>query len=260
MNQSELSPLEKAIAKKIDKTKDKASKPGYLRTLVAKLHLRIEAALARGCEYDDLAESITESGVKISTATLKQYHTEYRRSFRFSELDRNLKIPDKILDLALEKLVLVDLPGNVEEAFNHWLTASDILEASKDLDVEIQNWYVLDDSTECYEGFLRTLEFVKDSATHILVRNLGRCEDWESFDQFITLELIAEYKLKVIDLPKLRFDTATTIYKNAISFTEARRYGEFSTAQLAGLRGYMRRVYKIFDDAGFNVESLRLDS
>jgi hypothetical protein len=44
------------------------------------LHLRIEAALARGCEYDDLAESITESGVKISTATLKQYHTEYRRS------------------------------------------------------------------------------------------------------------------------------------------------------------------------------------
>ena len=80
MNQPELSPLEKAIAKKIDKTKDKASKPGYLRTLVAKLHLRIEAALARGCEYDDLAESITESGVKISAATLKQYHTEYRRS------------------------------------------------------------------------------------------------------------------------------------------------------------------------------------
>ncbi len=47
MNQSELSPIEKAIARKIDKTKDKASKPGYLRTLVAKLHLRIEAALAR---------------------------------------------------------------------------------------------------------------------------------------------------------------------------------------------------------------------
>ena len=95
-----------------------------------------------------------------------------------SELNRNLKIPDKILDLALEKLVLVDLPGNVEEAFNHWLTASDILEASEDLDVEIQNWYVLDDSVECYEGFLRTLEFVKDNATHILVRNFGRCEDW----------------------------------------------------------------------------------
>ncbi len=80
MNQSQLSPLEKTIARKIDKTKGKASQPGYLRKLVAKLHLRIEAALARGCEYDDLAQSITETGVKISTATLKQYHTEYRRS------------------------------------------------------------------------------------------------------------------------------------------------------------------------------------
>ena len=88
MSQSELSPLEKAIAKRIDKTKDKASKPGYLRTLVAKLHLRIEAALARGCEYDDLAESITESGVKISTATLKQYHTEYRRSLNEDAEDK----------------------------------------------------------------------------------------------------------------------------------------------------------------------------
>ncbi|VEP14647.1 conserved hypothetical protein [Hyella patelloides LEGE 07179] len=79
MNQSELSPIEKAIAKKIDKTKNKANQPGYLRKLVAKLHLKIESALARGCEYDDLAQSITETGVKISAATLKQYHTEYRR-------------------------------------------------------------------------------------------------------------------------------------------------------------------------------------
>ena len=118
---------------------------------------------------------------------------------------------------------------------------------------------MLDDSTECYEGFLRTLEFVGDNATHILVRNLGRCEDWSSFDQFITSELIAEYKLKVIDLPKLRLDTATTVYKNALSFTEARRYSEFSTAQLAGLRGYMRRVYAVFETAGFNVESLKVN-
>ncbi|MGK7953524.1 MAG: hypothetical protein AB4368_33255 [Xenococcaceae cyanobacterium] len=80
MNQYQLSPLEKSIAKKIDRTKGKSNQPGYLRKLVAKLHLRIEAALARGCEYDDLAQSITETGVKISTATLKQYHTEYRRS------------------------------------------------------------------------------------------------------------------------------------------------------------------------------------
>ncbi len=100
---------------------------------------------------------------------------------------------------------------------------------------------------------------MEDNAKHILVKNLGRCEEWESFDLFITPDLISEYKLKVIELPKLRFDTATTVYKNALSFTEARRYSEFSTAQLAGLRGYLRRVYAVLNDADFNVESLRMN-
>ena len=104
MNQSQLSPLEKAITKKIDKTKGKASQPGYLRKLVAKLHLRIEAALARGCEYDDLATSITESGVKISAATLKQYHTEYRR-----RLEKEASQP------AVSILPSSELPINEEE-------------------------------------------------------------------------------------------------------------------------------------------------
>ncbi len=222
-------------------------KGGVGKTLLSKL--KAAYCLESGLDFYAVDADRQESFLKA--------YPDFALPTRFSELDKNLKIPDRILDLALEKLVLVDLPGNVEEAFNHWLRSSDILEASQDSDVEIQNWYVLDDSTECYEGFLRTLEFLEDNAKHILVKNLGRCDEWESFDLFITPELISEYNLKVIDLPKLRFDTATTVYKNALSFTEARRYSEFSTAQLAGLRGYLRRVYAVLNDANFNVESLR---
>lgn len=109
MNQSELSPLEKAIARKLDKTKNKASQPGYLRKLVAKLHLRIEAALARGCEYDDLAESITESGVKISSATLKQYHTEYRRSLNMEATE--IQTPDTTVNSVLP----TELPEEIKQ-------------------------------------------------------------------------------------------------------------------------------------------------
>ena len=223
-------------------------KGGVGKTLLSKL--KAAYCLESGLDFYAVDADRQESFLKA--------YPEFALPTRFSELDKNLKIPDRILDLALEKLVLVDLPGNVEEAFNHWLRSSDILEAAIDLGVEIQNWYLLDDSTECYEGFLRTLELLEDNAQHILVRNLGRCEEWESFERFITPELISEYKFKVIDLPKLRFDTATTVYKNALSFTEARRYSEFSTAQLAGLRGYLRRVYTVLDSAGFNVESLRI--
>lgn len=96
MSEPDLSPLEKAIAKKIDQTKGKASQPGYLRELITKLHLRIEAALSRGCEYNDLAKSITEGGVKISAATLKQYHTEHRRKLE-KEIGTGTHVTDSIL-------------------------------------------------------------------------------------------------------------------------------------------------------------------
>ena len=80
-----------------------------MRTLVTKLHLRIEAALARGCEYDDLAESITEGGVKISAATLKQYHTEYRRSLN-EEAQEETKTVKSILPL--------EQPREIEDKIN----------------------------------------------------------------------------------------------------------------------------------------------
>jgi hypothetical protein len=184
-------------------------------------------------------------------------HPEFVQPKRFSELDRHLKMPNRILDLVLEKLVLLDLPGNVEEAFNHWLSASDILNAAIDLGVEIQNWYLFDDSQECYEGFLRSLEFMQDKVKHIIVRNLGKCEEWDSFERFITPELFEQFEIKVIDLPKLREDTATEIYKNTLSFTQARRYEGFSTAQLAGLRAYLRRAYDVLATAGFEVKNLK---
>ena len=79
MNKPELSPLERSIARKIDNKKGKASQQGYLKKLVFKLHLKIERALARGCEYDDIAKAIAEGRIKISPATLKQYHSEHRR-------------------------------------------------------------------------------------------------------------------------------------------------------------------------------------
>lgn len=73
MNQPELSPLEKTIARKIDKTKDKASKPGYLRTLVAKLHLRNELFDFYFCVAQNIAavELLGASGEKIVKAKIQ---------------------------------------------------------------------------------------------------------------------------------------------------------------------------------------------
>ena len=79
MNETELSPLEKQIAKKIKSTKPKSERKGYLRKLVDSLYTHIENALSNGCEYDDIAESISETKIQITASTLKQYHLANRR-------------------------------------------------------------------------------------------------------------------------------------------------------------------------------------
>jgi hypothetical protein len=64
---------------------------------------------------------------------------------------------------------------------------------------------------------------MQDKVKHILVRNLGKCEEWDSFDSFMTPQLLQQFGIRVIDLPKLREDTATEIYKNTGSIAVSGR-------------------------------------
>ena len=68
------SPLEKLVGKKIKSVKPKSKQPGYLKFLVKTHFSLIEDALANGCEYDDIAQAISETEVTISATTLKKYH------------------------------------------------------------------------------------------------------------------------------------------------------------------------------------------
>ncbi|MCC0175834.1 hypothetical protein I4641_02410 [Waterburya agarophytonicola K14] len=72
------SPLEKLVGKKIKSVKPKSKQPGYLKSLIKTHFSLIEDALANGCEYDDIAQAISETEVTISPSTLKKYHQTNR--------------------------------------------------------------------------------------------------------------------------------------------------------------------------------------
>ncbi len=77
-------------------------KGGVGKTLLSKL--KAAYCLESGLDFYAVDADRQESFLKA--------YPKFALPTRFSELDKNLKIPDCILDLALEKLVLVDLPGN----------------------------------------------------------------------------------------------------------------------------------------------------
>ena len=98
MEQLKLSPIEKLVAKKIEQTKTKVSQPGYIKELITKLYPKIEDALARGCEYEDIAKSICETQIKIKVSTLKQYHVANRREQEKAKQQLSSKQPQAIVN------------------------------------------------------------------------------------------------------------------------------------------------------------------
>jgi len=185
-------------------------------------------------------------------------HPDFVVESLFSELDRYLRISDRTLDYALRQLTLVDLPGNCEPEFHFWLEERDVIALAHDVEIQLQNWYVLDGSTETYEGFLKTLDFMGvEKVKHILVLNLGRNEDWEDLENYVPNSLVNQANITLFYLPRLTGDIADMLYKGSMSFTAARRYQGFSIAQLAGLRRYLNKSYEALEAIGFSSEALR---
>lgn len=75
--------LEKLIGKKIKKVKPKHKQSGYIKKLVLKQFELIEDALDRGCDFEDIADVISEEIKRsVSAITLKKYHLANRRTLQ----------------------------------------------------------------------------------------------------------------------------------------------------------------------------------
>lgn len=79
MMDTDVSPLELALQKKLDKLQPKTKSPGFLRSVIERQSVRIDGALAMGYSYDEVAEIFTEMGIKCRGSTLKKYHLQGKK-------------------------------------------------------------------------------------------------------------------------------------------------------------------------------------
>ncbi len=74
-----ISPLELALQKKLDKLQPKTKTPGFLRSVIERQSVRIDSALAMGYSYDEIAQIFNEQGIKCKGSTLKKYHLQAKK-------------------------------------------------------------------------------------------------------------------------------------------------------------------------------------
>ena len=73
------SSIELAIQKKLERLKPRTKKTQFLRLVIERQSIRIDAALAKGYSYDEVASVFSEQEIKCKGSTLKKYHLQAKK-------------------------------------------------------------------------------------------------------------------------------------------------------------------------------------
>jgi len=169
----------------------------------------------------------------------------------FSENEKQADQADRIFEMATEQPVIVSLPSQVHRSVKGWIERNKLFELSDEYGVNFCKWFVSNGEYDSVKLFCSSLDAYGSNIAHILVRNLGLCDDWSQIDNDPELQkLLKKYKVKVIDFPKLSHKERYTINKEQMRLDKARDYKEFGILGKQRVVNFLKSAYSAFDSAG----------
>jgi hypothetical protein len=178
----------------------------------------------------------------------------------FSEKESRIDDPDILLDLALERTVVIDLPAQVQAPLTNWIEQKDIFGVSKQSKIEWVRWFICNGRKESIDLLQNSAEFYKDQKT-IIVRNQGMCDNWDLFDKRLNPKrkqgdvkveqtFLEKYNMTTIDFPKLSDGKSILIDSNNWRFEEAIEFGELGLVGKSDIYRYIQSVFEKFQSTG----------
>jgi hypothetical protein len=165
----------------------------------------------------------------------------------FSESEKKIDYPDAILEMALERTVVIDLPAQVYTPMSNWLERKEIFTISKQNGIDWVRWFVCNGRNDSINLLIGSADFYKHQQT-VVVRNWGLCENWDLFDEREDLQaVIKKYKMQTIDFPKLADSKAIKMDANNWTFDEAIELGKFGMVGNSDIYRYVQKVYQMFE-------------
>lgn len=102
----------------------------------------------------------------------------------FSENEKQADKADRIFELATESPVIVSLPSQVNRSVKAWIERNKLFELSDEYGVSFCKWFVTNGEYDSVKLFSSSLNAYGDKMTHILVRNMGLCDEWSQVEGF----------------------------------------------------------------------------
>ncbi|MDJ0536731.1 MAG: mobilization protein [Xenococcaceae cyanobacterium MO_207.B15] len=158
---------------------------------------------------------------------------------------------DRIFEMAIDKPVIVSLPSQVHRAMKAWIDRNQLLSLGSEYGVSFCKWFVCNGEYDSIKLFISSLNCYENKMPHILVRNLGLCDEWEQVEEDESVQkLIKKYKVIVIDFPKLGYKERYLINQKRFKFDEAIKSKEFGVLGRQRIVSFLKAAYTAFDSAG----------
>ncbi len=225
-------------------------------------------------------------GKSFVARTAVQYHLDRGLKFSLFDADRgnpdikniyqsvgcreaifseSKKYEDKAISVYLaaqKKTTLVNLPAHITLSFKAWFERNRIFNFAEKERVEITHWFVCSGGYASLKIFEEYLDYFGGKVNHVLVKNWGLCDEWETLEEEESLmEKIESLEVKIIDFPELIGKyCCNTIEKKRLTFGVARESEDFNLFDRQRIKTFLEEAYSAFDGAGVFYDDVEVGS
>jgi hypothetical protein len=184
-----------------------------------------KSVLARALSQYCIDRGIPFAGLDAdrSHGALLRYYGDYSQACDLESYSS----ADQIIDRALgaDRQVVVDLPAQITQILDRWLNDGEVLKYATELQLKVRFWHVTDGGFDSV-NLLDSLVNFQDNAVPsqrcvIVVKNHGRSDFFEQFDESDAWKSLKERGGSSMDMPSLDARTMYSIDKNGLSMWAA---------------------------------------
>ncbi len=197
--------------------------------------------------FIDRGQTFLGFDLDASHGTFSRFYGEFTRELKvddFASLDTLLITAEAEPDAVL----IVDLAAQTSSRLGEWIKQSDAFNLFASLGFEVFLWHVMDDGVDALRLLDKLVDTYSKQPVHfVVVKNLGRGEDFAGFDSSATQLKVQGQNGYVINLERLHGPLAQKIdfnnqsfwsaaqVPNALSLVERQRVKVWLSAQQAQL-------------------------
>ena len=165
----------------------------------------------------------------------------------FSDNENLAQKADFIFEKAFEKSVIVNLPAQVYSNVTDWINNNNLIDLGAENSITFVKWFVCTGGVDSVDFFLQSLKDLGHQMTHVFVKNMGLCDDWnyvEKMPEFIAAQ--SDYDFIIMDFPKFPYWERNIIDRWGLTFSQSLTHSQIKVVSKQRIKNFIKKAHEAF--------------